>query len=91
MTDRDFAVWLRNMELAVSREAQARGIHISINAGGEGTSFANFTDRKHGYQHWAYSDGSEEYTYTNDDESMYNLLPEQIRIGGEPLTEEVRA
>lgn len=63
MTDRDFAVWLRNMELAVSREAQARGIHISINAGGEGTSFACITDRMHSYHHWTYSDGEEEYIY----------------------------
>lgn len=84
MTDRDFAIWLRNMELAVGREAQARGIHISISAGGEGTSFACITDRMHGYQHWAYSDGSEEYTYIDDDESIYNLLPEQIRIGSRP-------
>lgn len=91
MTDRDFAVWLRNMELAVSREAQARGIHISINAGGEGTSFACITDRMHSYLHWTYSDGEEEYIYTDDDESIYNLLPEEIRIGKEPLTEEVRA
>lgn len=94
MTDRDFAIWLRNVELAVSREAQKRGIDVSISANRRGTSSATIRKGAHSYQHWTYRDGSDEFSYINTnehDEHIENLSPGQIRIGSKPLEREVKS
>ena len=91
MTDRDFAIWLRNMELAISREAQARGINVIVSVNGRGTGSATIRSREHSYQHWAYRDGSEEFSYIGFDEYIENLSPGQIRIGSKPLEREAES
>lgn len=83
MTDRDFTVWLRNVKLAISREAQARGTTVSIYADSDGYSVARFGD----YEHYTLENGKEAYKYEPLDgiDKWRNVRPEEIRIGGEPL------
>lgn len=89
MTDRDFAIWLRNMELAIRREAKERGISIDIYANDRGFAYARFGE----YEHCIFEDEEEKYRYEPDGgvDRWCEVCPEEIRIGGEPLTEEVKA
>lgn len=89
MTDRDFAVWLRNMELAIRREAKERGIRIDIYANDRGFAYARFGE----YEHCIFEDEEEKYSYepTGDAERWCQVCQEHIRIGKEPLTGEVKA
>lgn len=86
MTDRDFAVWIRNIGLAIRREAKARGISIDIYANDSGYACARFGE----YNHCIFDDEEEKYRYepTGGVDRWRQVRPEEIRIDGEPLLPE---
>lgn len=83
LSDRDFTVWIKNMGLAIGREAQRRGITIDIYAEPDGYVKVSFDD----YEYLEFGDSAGYYSYQplgKVDEWQHHLEPAQIYIGSEP-------
>lgn len=84
LSDADFAVYIRNIALELSREAKERGIMIDIHAKEDGEYVtARFGD----YDYIKCFYGSEDFEYRpfGRGEDWERVTPEQIRLNEKPL------
>lgn len=85
LSDAELAAYLRNVTLALTEIARARGIWIRITASEkqDGCSMASFGDYTYTHFNW---NGSEEFEHTpsSGNWSCAPIAPNQINLSGEP-------
>lgn len=84
LSEADFAVYVRNISLALKKEAAERGIKIDIHTDGE-VACTRFGE----YEYFEL-EGREkiEYMPLGDIEEWCSVTPEQIRLNKKPLSRE---
>lgn len=84
LSDADFAVYIRNAALELSREAKERGIMIDIHAKEDGEYV---TARFGEYEYTRFFYGSEDFEYRplERTEDWERVTPDQIRLNEKPL------